>query len=761
MFLLLKAHYILKIGFFMSLITIIGIPNLVAQNNDTIRNSDSLFLNHTKFLKNKLKISSEKYKSNDTVFEVYENFKSNLKKSVGEKVKHELKNTRLKGELNAFQKYGILTEYLDTTTTDPLFVYGSRGDLQLNSFNVPVKIQYNIASYQNPIGVNNYFKISYDYEQLKNKKLEFPETDLEGKLKGQMDKNISVQNDLKSNISFSEILQEKLKTEIEQRATKLAEQELEKASCKDSTQTSEYCDSISKKYEENKQKIEELQAQLDTVNYYHDEAVSLYDDYQYANETLKEKGDFIKNNNGDLYKNKVSSAINSFMGKFSKFNVGLSNPSMTGLSQNSVPMKGLNFEIEKEKWFVSFAGGYLINNLFVSNDKIQNQLQNTQNLFNQFDFQEIRENPFILHTKGGIGKKTKSHAFIGLNYLSVKDKLTLVKTPIFNLELDLKYAPQKMKSLSIDLITGKTSKRDSMVQTFSSSLSSLFDKNTETSFSLLKVNYKFEKLKTEVVCSFRNISSLTDTKVFGVLQPDNRRYEFKSKHKISKKTNLVLNVRYDRNNLDNRLDSTLNLTLMGGQISTTVLKKINLTSSYNLIKQQTYYMLDDNRKDLNSNFMFNNTASYQYSIKKTQHLISVNYNEFKFSFDGSLKYFKNSSIQQVSNFKKSRNTISLSYFIEEQLSDIKTKQVALILNDEFSFRIKKLILICGVKFSNSTLYQNDFGGKLDLKYPVFKSMTFNLLAEKLVFGDYYNYYNPQLFERFPYLITTKLTYTLK
>ena len=138
----------------------------------------------------------------------------------------------------------------------------------------------------------------------------------------------------------------------------------------------------------------------------------------------------------DKTKNQVISNIKTL-------EFGLSYPTITGMSKNSVPIKGLNVEYQENNWYLAFCSGFTLNNLMISNDAIQNKLFNSQNLFNQFDFQNIKDRGWITNVKTGLGKPNETHIYLGFRYLTnsiptkgASDTLTI---PSLSNELDIRW----------------------------------------------------------------------------------------------------------------------------------------------------------------------------------------------------------------------------------------------------------------------------------------------------------------------------------
>jgi hypothetical protein len=216
---------------------------------------------------------------------------------------------------------------------------------------------------------------------------------------------------------------------------------------------------------------------------------------------------------------------------------------------------------------------------------------------------------------------------------------------------------------------------------------------------------------------------------------------------------LGLNYRHDQNNVASQKDTTLNLNVIGGQLNGTVFKTITYFTSINYLSQTLKRFDLIERKN---NYMLGFGISTNYKIGKVKNSVTASYNDYLITDSISTGLFRNISLQHMSKFEVGVNKFSIGYF--QMRDDILQSNSSYIFGDEFSFQKDRLKLTLGIKVAQSEEYGSDLGGKLEANYRITKNLEWSLKGEKLVLGDFYNYYSRDRFDRFPYAITTRLNF---
>lgn len=710
--------------------------------------------------------------------------------SVKQKIIKKFLSFDISGNAVIGDDYGMLTGYIDTTRQGIVNVFRSSADLSVEAFTLPFNVSYNYSTLRNPLGASNYFRVSLDTERV-NKKLE----DEKQKKIGAIDSKIENIGDQKSQLTgklgYSEVLLDKLKREmssmeddLKKKSSEIELSKVEELNYQQAVDTNfnyksdslidpqkgrDKYDSLNNEYQKLYAQYEKKRELYDTLNKVYTKIIDLYNTYsKWENqlETQKQKLDKYSgltsvDGLSEVATDSLNGRKESFLSGIKTFDIGLTYPQTSSLSKNSAPIKGLNFEYEHRNWYYSLAAGVTLNNVMVSTDMIDNKLIYSQNLFNQFDFQEVRDKGFIISVKSGYGKKEGQHAFIGFRYLTnskfsdySNGDSTII--PSVGLELDIRLIPKFSKNTTIDLVYGKTSSSQSV---YSGNKSNVFESmfsNDRTNTSLISVKHSFKKLKSEVTGSFRLIDPLADMRSIGVLQPNNIRYELKSNHRITSRLNLGFNYRFDRNNIDNKDDRTAKVNVVGAQIGGKIGSFLNFSGTVNYLSQNLKDQIGPSVRT--NNYIYGLVVSSMYKIEDIKNMASVNYNDYLISDTISTGNYRNIGIQNTTIFTKAKNTFSVNYF--QASPTVGQSLTAMIIGDEFSYARKKISVTAGIKIAFSEQYRPSLGGKLEVIAQLTKFMDLTVLGEKFVLGDFYNSYNRNGFDRFPYLISTQLNFKI-
>jgi hypothetical protein len=707
-----------------------------------------------------------------------------------------LKNIRPQGQVSIGYDYGLLTGYIDTTNSQPLNVLRSTADLSVNALGLPFKVGYNFSTFRNPLGVNNYFRISLDTERMKEQARQ-KKNEMAGSLDDQIATVQNGKEQLSGKMGYGEVLMQKLKHEAEKHKDQLNNYEgqldayKEKAANakvdtnalmdrgldslntrKDKVKTDgSKRDSLQEKYDNAQRNYQKAMELYDTVNKTYSKVKDLYDtytDWEGQLEKYKSKLNgyeklLTKEGLEEAAMDSLSDRKDGLLSSIKTLDLGLTYPQTTALSTNSAPVKGVNLEIQRRKWYSAVSAGIMMNNLMVSNDIVQNKLVYSENLFNQFDFQQVTQQGLLVSVKSGYGTPEGNHAFLGMRYLTnskFSDQGIGMNTssliPSVGLELDTRIAPKFLPATTIDFVYGKTSDSQKLANgTRKDPFSSLFSSD-RTHTGLLKIHQPVRKIRSEFTGSIRWIDPQADVRSLGVLQPNNLRYELRSTHAITRRVRIGFNYRRDRNNVDNHSDSTLHLQVVGGQLNGRIGKRISYFGSLNYLTQSNI----SNKQVLSrqNNYMYGAGIMAQYKIKEVENSIAFNYNDYLLTDSVSTGLFRNIGIQNMTQVSEGQNIFTLAYFKSEL--EGQENSSAIILGDEFSWQRKRFQLTAGFKVAFSENYRSDVGGKLEATTQVTKFMQWNIKAEKLVLGDFYNAYDRERFDRFPYAITTNLNFII-
>lgn len=680
------------------------------------------------------------------------------------------------GLISTSYSYGLLVGYVDTSSSRPLQSFKTNGDFNINVATLPVRFTFNYNTLKNPFGLNNYFRASVDMEKFKEKQ-RLQKEKFQQISEKKIGESENIENGLIGKLGYAEIIKQRLKEEIDAQKETLAFDQYNlntaESQLKDSAESkipnvekSEYigdssrADSLRNELKNRKEELEKLLSLYNKLD-------SCYNQLQ----VLKKAQDSIqsfystqKANYTSITTNGISAIGSKFLRHITKLDIGLTYPKTTALSSNSVPLKGIDFEYQKDKWYTSVSAGITMNNLMVTNDLVQSKLLYSQNMFNMFDFQNIRQKRFLSMIKTGYGTKDNTHLYVGVRYTNraitpgdfQEDSSNVV--PSLGLELDCRLKSKYLKGTVLDLVYGKTSNTTMQSDsTYLKPLPSLFS-SYRTHVGLIKVTQSIQKLKTTLSGSFRWIDPYADMASIGVLQPNNIRLEITTKHSISNNFSFGTNFRKDRNNINNQLDSTMNLLLLGGTLTGRILDQIDVFGNLNYLTQSVNR--NSTISETNSeNYMYSFGGSTRYKIGDFKNAISLAYNDYLISTLNDKGRYKNISFQNLSKLNNGQNSFSINYFMVASTDSLPEKTI--IIGDELSFIGEKTQLKLGLKLSYSKDFGDDYGFKFELNREVFSNLNFGLKIEKFILGNFYSSYDFDRFNRFPFLFMTQLNYKFK
>lgn len=707
---------------------------------------------------------------------VQKGFKDSLKAAVFEPKFFEHRQS----VLSLGYEYGLLRGYIDPEATDPLQVFNVRGDVAVAVKNIPLLVSFNYSTWQNPLGVNNFFRITLDHSRFSNLN-----TDLKNQGQAFYDEQLkqvqSNRTDVLKKMNFGEVLMQKYKREMDQRKKEMLnyERELKKLELQekangyagaqaDSLGIDSKRDSLMQKYNQAKAHADKALMVYDSIQSVYSKAQEFLGYYNGLRSDLSnQKEEYINKFNTAKDQYSVENGQNMLNDKkkglgienIRNFELGLSYPKLSGLGTGGVPVQGLNLELEKNGWYYAICAGIMQNNLMMTTDATYNKFFNTQNLMNQFDFRNIRERSLITQVKFGRGTVESTHAHISVSYLSNalssqfnQEQENMV--PSMGIELDLKYVPKNNDNISFELIYGKSSRYET-VESSGGVLSSLFS-NDRTHAALARVTQRFEKLKTQMITSVRWIDPFADTRSYGVVQPNHMRIETRTIHNVSRNFRFGLNYRQDRGNIALPSDSTSQLHVGGFFVDAVVGEHLTFFGSANYVnfEQRT------TQGAMNQvNYMLNGGIAASYKIFDTEHNLLINYGDNLITDTSSTGTFRTLNIQKSTKLRKGKNAFLLGYFFINDPALFESSSY--IVGDEFSWNFKKMKLTGGLKVAYNEELDWTWGGKIELTYQVAQFAELFIGAEKLILGDFFNNYNRTLYDTFPFAFTTRINFLLK
>lgn len=720
--------------------------SLKIKNQNTANNSDSLvmrFFASMSGLSTKVKSSV----SDSEIFKVknFEHYQTNL--SLG-------------------YEYGLLRGYIDPDAVNPLQVFNVRGDFSVGLKSLPLLVSFNYSTWQNPLGVNNYFRIAFDPSRRN-----FSEHDLyrNGKehFKNELSEVKGQRTDLLKRMNLGEVLMQKFKRELEQQKKELVNIEedlrntefdlLEYDSLGQKPLSKR--DSLIIKKNETQQKIDHAIVMYDSIRTVYVAAQEVLNGINQSHDNILNAQQEFQEKHGD-YNNPAASVIKSKgfgVEHIRNLELGLSYPKLSGLSTGGVPIQGVNIEILKNDWYYSVCAGIMQNNLMMTTDATYNKFFNTQNLMNQFDFRNIQDRGLISQIKFGYGAPEKTHAHISISHLSNARASLFTNQqeqlkPSVGVELDFRLIPDLSPNTTLDLVYGKSSRYETSNST-TEALRTLFS-DERTHAAKFGVKQRFKKIKTDVMSSVRWIDPFADTRSYGVVQPNHVRMEGRTIHHVTRNFRFGLNYRQDLGNIVFRSDSSSVLQVAGAFVDASLGKKITVFGSANYVDFKTRIQTQSQ-----VNYMLNGGAAISYDLFDTKHNLIINIGDNLITDTSSTGLFRTVNIQKTSKLRRGSNTITLAYFEIDDPSLLQTSSI--VFGNEFSWSFKKFKATAGAKGAMNQERNLDWGGKVELHITVTKSVNFQVIAERYILGDFFNNYNRNLYDTFPYAVMARMNFVIK
>lgn len=686
------------------------------------------------------------------------------------KIKEDVKKTT--GRVEVGYSYGLNTVFTDTTRgISSIFV--TSGAMQTGLLGLPVQVSYNYSTLKHPLGANNYFRISFDKERFLDSQKEKIEEQL-SKVEGFESKLEKSKSNLSGVQGYSEVYLNMLKQRIGRETQRLVE--VKKQQVRDSlmvladtvgdksldyskeTRINPYSDSLQEEWSLRQKQLEHYKNEYDSIMGIYQKILSVqqtYDSLLTVYGAYKDKLESYSSNIKDtdlLTLGKESVGNMGFIKSIQKVDIGLTYPKTTALSTQTTPIKGVGTEFQYKQFYLSISSGLTLNNIMLSTNEITNQLDYNQNVFNQFDFQQVKDNGLLTTLKTGWGTSEETHAFIGFNYLTNTRFLggdTSVYDPAASFELDLRYVPKFYKGGAIDIVYGKTSSNKQIDP--SSELGvfeSLFSTYQSSAF-LAKYTQEISVLRSDFSLQFRSIDPFTNTTVYGFMQPGNRRYAFESRHRISSYLRIGTTYKIDES--------------YGNSAYLYKLNTLGLNASGNYTEYFTYsVMLNHVRYSLRkpssevekgNNYLAGINLQSNYSWKDLKWMTGVTYNDYLISDTIQATKYTQFGVMQTIGNREWTTFFKYDYFFKSAANLITGTHV---LSMGGRYDMENIRLDAGISLASEKGEEHSLGGYLDVLYQVNKWIDISFRAERFVMGGFYRNYYRTLYERFPYLISINL-----
>jgi hypothetical protein len=670
------------------------------------------------------------------------------------------------GEVHAGYYYG-LTPFI-SSFDGPIGYFQGDLNMQVNVKTLPFNVTGYYTSLHNVTGLNNSIHISFDSQVYKERLKNKAHIPTDG-LKDSLNNLSAAKQKYTQRLYYLKYLQT-LSPEQYQRRLEIDKLE---AAAKDSMDAiaAENEDSLNEKKTDYKKPDFSLpQIQLPEGDNYKD---SLNDIVNQQQEKLDSLNSFAKtiqqkiNTADSLNRSSLPAADLPGAGFFSKVKTlqfGMCYPSLSPFLLSGIPLRGFSMEIERKGFYYAIAAGKTISNLLLTQNIIQDNLNNYRNLYNFFDFNNVQSGRSIVAIKAGRGAKDGTHLFAGLLYgrglesywqdslapplnaaqseknwvAEIDGRFDLGK----NHSLLLNYAKSVIKPISSDLENAETA-----------NLSWL---NYKYRSNAIQTKYigRFPKLHSSITASLRFVDPYFRSFGAGFVRQDNIRYEIKTDHQLGKKVRLGFTIRRDANNLLGLYDQFTVLKSAGITFKWKITSRFQIGAMYNPVFQEVKQ--DGEIIYTNNNQIANSSFTWRPRTGKWSTQVTGLYSYYKL-FDGWMNREFGSALLSCST--RSKKNLSFN----AQLNSFSVSPADTLLGNSLvyaagaGYRWKKgFQLEMRIRYAETSLYGNQAGASCQIHIPIRKQMTLVIDGERLVPGDFYNSYTIEQFNRFPYFCSAQL-----
>jgi hypothetical protein len=689
------------------------------------------------------------------------------------------------GSVSVGYEYGVLP-----------YVYGNNfpasglrteGNVSFSLMNLPLELTYYYTSIKNVIGLNNYFRVSYDAsrykESLKNKtgakklalknqigdlrsqqqqlgqKIEFykylerfpdfvpPSKDLDslrdGSISGKLDPSDTssifpgINNPLNSCTSSDTSLPD---------SSIIHHGQVPAVTKRDSIRN----------FQRRSEKKDSVSGELSKYVAKHDSI---------SNEISEIKSQISNIENHEQYSDKISnpylSKAQQFLNNIKKFEIGLCNPSSSVFLINNIPLQGINIEYAKSSGFLALTYGTTVNNLLYNPRTIEGIVQGTRNYYNYFDFGNLEAGRKIFMIKGGTGSKESSHLFVGaligkgkVDYMySSPDLSGSSKESNLVLEIDGRY--NFSPSLSTELIMGKSSvqQEDLSTEQIKRSLNEIF--SNYRSYALLsKTQLSIKKTRTNLTATARWIDPYFKSFGLGFLRSDNFRYELKAEQSITRKVKYTVSFRKEEDNLLQLYNYKNILYSINNSLNLRLTRKLNIRLIYVPLFRKL--RLDDH-VITDRNQIATAVVSWLHKGRKATAQFNALYSRYMINADSNTVNFENLTYTQQFVFKSGFKTdLNVSWF-KNNISDTLGNDTYLGFLEIGYVSKKHHSVSIGGKIAYKTRTEPQYGFVFKSVVRVYKNLSAEAEVSKIIIGDYYNTFDLEKIRKFPYYCKAQLS----
>lgn len=698
---------------------------------------------------------------------------------------NKIKNVFPTGSISLGYDYGFLPYTVNMPS--PAQAIKTEGRVGIDVFNIPVDVTFFYSSQKNLIGLNNYFRISYNADRYKDK--------LSNKLTGNLD---NYKNQLGSlNAQKQQLMQKMAYTDylssIEPDKWPVDTSSLQKPdlnapkisgvaldsnryipnySKPDSTKiTNSLKDSL--KNNSNYSKADSIAQKAKYYKQKTDSVMKLYDTYKSKYDVLNDSAKKTQAKINELetltnagyapYLSKLPyfNKVQNFLSGIKKFDLGLCYPSYSTFLANNVPVRGINLEYQKNDRFFAFTYGTTVSTLLYNNRNIDGFLQSVRNSYNYFDANNLEAGRKILSAKFGVGTKENNHFFAGFligkgltSYLHSGSEDIASRPKESNLVIEVDIRQKLLKNTFLDVVMGKSSLQESdlNMDVIRTAAKEVFSGFRSYAF-LVKLNTKISATKSNLTFSVRWVDPFFKSFGIGFIRSDNMRYEVKLDQPLTKVLRYTGMLRYEEDNLLKLLNYKNTFYSINNTISYKIRRGLMLRVGYTPLIRT---LNGDNYHIQNKNSITTGIITFTPKSRNIQKQFNLLYNYYLVNTDSSQINFQNFAYQHQITFKNGFKTgFNMSWF-KNNLKDSTSNNVFLgVLDVGYQFKNGSSFSVAGKSaYKLNKEFYPGFIVKSSIKLS--KSFYWESQVEKFIVGDLFNGYDLNNLKKFPYYCYTKI-----
>jgi hypothetical protein len=689
------------------------------------------------------------------------------------------------GTISYGYDYGVIP--FTTNTTMPLGFNKTEGNFKIESLGLPLDVSFYYSDLKAVSGLRNYYRISYDANKYKENAKQKASSQLETE-KAKLGTLYKERQDLEKKLYYLKSMPEP--SEFEKGngkyfdyaamlkgpslpADTLKKPNLPNPAFRDSLAAAEKKDGslagpekkeadsllalkehYQKSYDSIQEKVSQCQRLLDKCEWNILFSQKLIKDLEHSTEQMG------KENIPHLGK------VQNTLLLVKKLEIGLCYPNNSTFLISGSAIRGLNLEMENANFFFSFSHGTTLNNLLYTNNLVQNSLSGMQNLYNFFDFNNVKDNRRVTAVKFGPGTKEGTHIHIGMlygfgstSYLSdlypsIPLGFQFEKNYVLELDGRLAFTP----NTALDLVYGKSTTLQSSAATgdMQKGINGLLDPQRSNA-ALARFTTLIRRTKTKITLTTRWIDPFFKSYGIGFMRPDNFRYEFKAEQVISPRIKLTGLFRKEQDNLLALYNYTTNLTTIGATISYKLNRYLNLKAGYNPVLQ--IVATKDQQYSLNNhNNISNFILTFNPHLRKISSSFNALYSYYNLSNTLQHNEFQSVNLNNTTQLRSPlRFNTSVSWF-HSSVVDTNGNNTLLI-TEEIGYTFKKgACFSVGGKAAHNSVLNWQYGYMFRVLLPLVRHFSLETSFEKLVIGDFYNSYNLAQINKFSYYCSVKLNY---